>query len=144
MAVGCSSSDGGDVTPITDSGSTSDARTDADAATETCTGAGGICIALAATANCPDGRSTPTDPAIRCAGAGAMCCVPSPQDASTDARGDADAPVNACVAKGGTCIAVTPSAMCPSGTHSATDACDGVGASCCLPDGDAGPDAATD
>lgn len=143
FVVGCSSSSDdtsptdsapADSTP-TDSASDSSGDVTVDALGNTCTPAGGTCVALTATSKCPDGTHTPSDPAIHCEGAGGMCCVPGGTDGGTDASGDA---ANACEAKGGTCIALTATSKCPSGSHSASDPCTGVGSMCCEPDTDAG------
>jgi len=126
VVVGCGSSD--DTTPpvVTDSG-TDSAKDSSDALANTCTPTGGTCIALTATAKCPDGSHTPTDGSIHCEGVGSMCCVPDATDGGKDVGPDATDASDAsdatdttdggaeagCLASGGT---VTTTSCCLSTT----------------------------
>jgi hypothetical protein len=140
LALGCSSSDDGP--PVNTDSAIPDSSGDTPSG-NTCTPAGGTCIALTATGKCPDGSATPTSSAIHCEGAGSQCCVPTATDGGSDADSSSDA-TTVCESHGGKCIAVTPTSKCPDGYASSTDACGGVGATCCTPvDSDGGSDADT-
>ena len=96
-----------------------------DLAPLTCTGAGGMCVALTPGPNvCPGGHLTAV---YSCGpGVGTSCCI---------ANANPDAGANACESQGGTCVPVVPDA-CANGhvADASTHGCGGgVGTECCLP-----------